>query len=437
VWLLPFFPRLSSFSVRLFYRLRVAGGRVPATGPVLLVANHPNSLVDPGAVAAVARRPVRFLAKSTLLDDPRIGWLVRGAGAIPVYRQVDDPAATPRNEDAFRAVHAALERNAAVGIFPEGTSHSEPSLGQVRTGAARMALGAAERIGGPFPVIPVGLSFRAKETFRSDALVMVGEPVPWADLAGAGVGDVEAVRALTARIADALGAVTVNLERWEDAPLVETAEAVFAAERGLDRAPAARLVRQRETARMLAELRAEDRAGWRDLAREVAGHARVLRILGMRPREVISAPRPRVAAGWVARQAAFFALAVPVAAVGIAVYWVPYALTGTLEARLRPAHDTRATHKLLGGGVLHLLWTAAIAAAGWRWVGAGAGIAAAAGLPAAGVVAVHVLDRWERAVAEGRRFFLRSRRRAELAEVRARQAELAGRLDALRRALRP
>jgi 1-acyl-sn-glycerol-3-phosphate acyltransferase len=71
---------------------------------------------------------VRFLAKAPLFSDPKVGWLVRGAGAIPVYRRVDDPTLTGQNVDMFRAVYEELSEGAAIGIFPEGESHSEPSL---------------------------------------------------------------------------------------------------------------------------------------------------------------------------------------------------------------------------------------------------------------------------------------------------------------------
>ncbi len=151
MWLLPVFSRVSRLALRTFYRLEVAGGRVPPAGPVLLVANHPNSLLDPAMVVAVAGRPVRFLAKAPLFGDAQVGWLVRGAGAIPVYRASDDPSKMGANQDAFRAAHASLAEGDAVGIFPEGTSHSEPSLVPLKTGAARIALGAAARVGGASP----------------------------------------------------------------------------------------------------------------------------------------------------------------------------------------------------------------------------------------------------------------------------------------------
>lgn len=136
VWLLPLFSPIARLAAAVFYRARYAGDRVPATGPALLVANHPNSLLDPTLVVAAAQRPVRFLAKAPLFSDRKIGWLVKAAGAIPVYRRADDPAQMNRNEDAFRAVWEALGSGSAVGIFPEGTSHSEPSMAPLRTGAA-------------------------------------------------------------------------------------------------------------------------------------------------------------------------------------------------------------------------------------------------------------------------------------------------------------
>jgi glycerol-3-phosphate O-acyltransferase/dihydroxyacetone phosphate acyltransferase len=431
VWLLPAFSALSRTSLKLFYRLTLAGERVPERGPVLLVANHPNSLLDPAMVAAVARRPVRFLAKAPLFVHGGVGWLVKGAGAIPVYRAQDEMGSTEQNQDTFRAVWAALAEGDAVGIFPEGTSHSGPSLVPLKTGAARIALGAAARTGGAFPILPVGLSFRDKAIFRSAALVVVGDAVAWDDLAAAGPEDREVVRALTARIDEALREVTVNLERWEDADLVHAAEAVYAAELPVDASPDARVARLVEATEGLARVRAEGRAEWGRVAREVAGHARILEVLGITPAQLHASARVDVALGWIVRQLVFFGIGAPVAALGIAVYWIPYRLTGVLEHRMVKDEDVRATFKVLVGFMLHLVWTLAIAGiVGWRF-GLGAALLVLVALPLVGFVTVHVVEQWARGAAEARRFFLRARRREEIRELRTRQRELAQRLHAL------
>lgn len=436
VWLAPVFPFVSRAALRLFYRLEISGERVPGRGPVLLVANHPNSLLDPGMVFAVARRPVSFLAKAPLFSTPLIGLLVKGAGAVPVYRQQDYPGETARNDDTFLAVWDALAQGRAVGIFPEGTSHSHPSLVPLKTGAARIALGAAARTGGAFPIVPVGLSFREKETFRSDAVAVTGDAVAWDDLAAAGPEDRDAVRELTRRIDEALHEVTVNLERWDDAPLVETAEAVYAAELPVDDAGDARVARLGEAAEALARLRAGNRAEWNRVARDVAGHARILRMLEMTPEELKGRNRTPVALRWTLRQLLFFGLGAPAAAAGILVYGIPYRLTGILEGRLVKDDDVRATFKMLFGGALHLAWTLAIAiTVGLRW-GWTAGLLVAVGLPLLGYVTVHVAERWRDATGEARRFFLRTRRPAMLDELRQRQHDLAVRLHELWEELR-
>ena len=182
MWLLPVFSILGRLAAHIYYRVRFTGPAIPA-GPVLLVANHPNSLIDPTLVVAAGSRPVRFLAKAPLFADRKTSWMVKAAGAIPVYRRSDDPTQMSRNEDAFRAVFDVLASGAVVGVFPEGVSHSEPGMVPLKTGAARIALGAAAQLGQVISIVPVGLSFRAKEIFRSDAFVVRGFPVAWGDLA--------------------------------------------------------------------------------------------------------------------------------------------------------------------------------------------------------------------------------------------------------------
>src|SRR5688500_19165894 len=99
MWLAPFLSHVADAALRVYYRLNRAGTVVPQAGPVLLVAYHPNSLLDPAMVALAARRPVRFLAKAPLFSDPLVGLLVRGAGSIPVYRSSDAPSQVGRHVD--------------------------------------------------------------------------------------------------------------------------------------------------------------------------------------------------------------------------------------------------------------------------------------------------------------------------------------------------
>ena len=132
---------ISSLLLELFYRrVEVVGlDRLPATGPLLVVANHQNGLVDGMLLLAVLPRRLVTVAKAPLFGSPLIGPFLRGLGAIPVYRRQDaetgafDPA---RNADMFGAAIDTLRDGGAILIFPEGVSQPEPALMPLRTGAA-------------------------------------------------------------------------------------------------------------------------------------------------------------------------------------------------------------------------------------------------------------------------------------------------------------
>jgi glycerol-3-phosphate O-acyltransferase / dihydroxyacetone phosphate acyltransferase len=432
MWLQPVQSPVARRLTGLYHRLTVAGRAVPRSGPVLLVANHPNSLIDPAVVAGVAHRPVRFLAKHTLFRGEFVSWIVRGAGSIPVYRQVDAAGMMHQNQDAFEAVFEALATGSAVGIFPEGLSHSQSHLAPLKTGAARIALGAAERLGTSFPIIPVGLTFERRDAFRSRGLVLIGNPVVWDDISRAGTGNVEATQELTRRIDSALRLVTVNLDRWEDAPMVHMAEAVFAVESAADPRPHVRIRRLKEITDRLRELRSRGRGEWESLARELTRHDRILRSLRMRPADLRERPGIAAMARWTGRTIPLLGfLGIAVVAVGSALFWPPYKLVGIVEARARPLHDVRSTYKLIVGIVLFTLWWAILTAAAWWWQGWIAAVGVALALPLLGILTLELQERWANAIDDAHRFVVHRTRPRAIAQLAERQKALAARLHQL------
>lgn len=272
----------------LFRRVEVAGDdRYPRHRSVLLVANHFNGFVDPLLIASTLPRLPRFIAKAGLQRIPVGGLLLRGAGVVFVRRSSDAGGATG-NDEAFRDCHRALVAGDVVAIFPEGTTHDRPQLDPIKTGAARIALGARAEGARELAIVPVGLTFPDKVALRSSALVHFGLPIELDVVAPGtdGPADVDAVRHLTAVIDRGLRAVS------PDFPDVETALALDqAAQVALSRAtdPDPSLAARADLARRLGRADVEAQAAVR---RDVGRYLTVLNGLRLEDRDVIAPTNP-------------------------------------------------------------------------------------------------------------------------------------------------
>src|SRR5258705_13462693 len=102
---------------------------------------------------------------------PVIGFFCRAFDAIPVHRRQDAGSDPSQNRETFDTARAVLARGGAIAIFPEGQSHSDPKLRPLKTGAARIAFGAAAGLAesSPIRIVPAGLFYPAKRPFRSAA----------------------------------------------------------------------------------------------------------------------------------------------------------------------------------------------------------------------------------------------------------------------------
>jgi len=181
-------------------------------GPLLVVVNHPNALVDVLIAADAVPRRLRFTGKATLFSNPVGAALLSWIGVVPLRRasdEVDGTADRSRNAEAFDAITRTLARGSAVLIFPEGKSHDDPFLAPLKTGAARIALQGrdAGSVRG-LRILPIGLVFEQKEQPRSRALALVGDSIDvdaWTPPPGQ-----PPVAALTAQIDARLRSLTLS-----------------------------------------------------------------------------------------------------------------------------------------------------------------------------------------------------------------------------------
>lgn len=161
----------------LFRTVDVTGAaRIPADRPRIVVANHFNGLVDAMLLAVIVRGLPRFVAKATLWRSPVLRPLLALAGLVPVTRPEDHDGRVD-NAALFSRAHDLLRRGATIAIFPEGTTHDRLELQRVRTGAARIALGARDAGVERIVIVPIGLTFDDKLALRSRVLARVGQPI--------------------------------------------------------------------------------------------------------------------------------------------------------------------------------------------------------------------------------------------------------------------
>jgi glycerol-3-phosphate O-acyltransferase/dihydroxyacetone phosphate acyltransferase len=429
---------LLRFTLRIYFRrVEVAGLKhVPLDTPVIFVLNHPNALVDPAFLLCLAPRKVSFLAKAPLFKMPVISYFVRALDSLPVYRHQDQGEDVRKNQETFAAAARWLAQGGTIGICPEGISHDEPGLQPIKTGTARIALGAVSS--GEvrdLKIVPAGLYYTAKTSFRSEALLYFGRPIDVKpqplDLDADGVPPRAAVRELSKTIETALREVMLDAQHEEALHTISRAEEIFSSE-DEGRESSSSLARELQLRQqfikgytMLLE-QAPERV--RKLEARIKRFEQKLQQAGVDPANL--AP-PKSAASLlkqVLKRLIVFLLMLVPAALGIVIHFPAYRLGGVLSSSLfRSTEDVVSTIKIISAMLFFPLTWLIVAVvvfefAGW-W-----GVLLTFPLPFAGYVAMRFLEEWDASIGGlraltfflmRRRFFVRL-----LAERRAIKAEI-------------
>ncbi len=369
--------------------------RVPVAGPVLLCINHPNNFIDSLLVGAALDRTVHYLATAALFRNPLVARFLTACGAIPVYRKQDDPGTMDKNAGTFEAVHAAFERGRLVAIYPEGTTHAEARVARIKTGAARMALAYEAARPGALRVVPVGLSFEARKSFRGRVLVSFGPPVPVTPYLDAYRRDpVQGVEALTTAIQWAMEAEVVHVERIETSDLVRAVEELYRGElarelmdeRGLAPKQIDLVRLSRAIVDAVNHFRAREPERVERLWQRIQSYRALLaeyrvKDEAVRARLEPRAARQRIRRGWEA--VAGLPLFVYGAGVNALVYWGPR----WVARRMSRKETDYATWRLLASIVAYPLFWGLETWIVWRLAGARWAAAFAVSLPLSGVLA--------------------------------------------------
>ncbi|HEY8377080.1 MAG TPA: 1-acyl-sn-glycerol-3-phosphate acyltransferase, partial [Nannocystis sp.] len=333
------------------------------------------------------------------------------------------------NRETFRRARELLLRGQAVAIFPEGTSHSDPALKPLKTGAARIALGTGLE---DLVIVPVGLFYSAKARFRSDALVYFGDPIPVPKVALDARGEPPApdVLALTRAIERALRAVTLEADDREILALVDRTSEIFAAASEEAWTIAEGFELRRRLLAGHAALRERDPARLDALVARVRAYERDLRELSLGPDHL--APHHITFAGslrYALRSLFTLGVVLPLAVLGTAIHYPSYRASGLIAARVAGEYeDMVATVKVLAATLLFpLTWLLVGLGVGLAW-GLDAGLVAGLVAPTSGYAALHFWERFAGVAAAARGLVLFLTRRSLLArlhdERRAIRAEI-------------
>ncbi len=414
--------------------IRISGAdRVPQSGPVLLCANHPNSLLDPVLIGLVARRPVRFMAKASLFDHPVIGPPMSALGMIPVFLGKADARDARRNIESLDVGAKVLIDGHAMGIFPEGKSTDKAHLETVHSGAARMAIKAFEEGAAGVKVVPIGISYERKDRFRTSVWLQVGEPIDVGECLDRNDGNVrKARRALTDDLRSRLEDVVIHLDeaKWE--PWLDDIQTLAFAPGESSPDPLRTLERRKTIADAINHFLANDRERAESVAAEIKAYRDQVGSVGLRvDSPVLRLRGASVCAKLLVRCLGLISLFIP-AILGTLHHLVPFVLTRLLAARLdQPGRKTVSTNRMFVGVPLYLLW---YVAAGWwmlasfpTWFAWSWLIAA----PFCGVIAIHY---WRRAGRTARLLWHQLRatmRRGTLKQLHKQESDLRDRIGKL------
>jgi len=270
-----------------------------------------------------------------LFRMPGISWFVKAFEAIPVYRK-QDQADVEKNKEMFAQVRRRFQEGKIIVVFPEGTSHPDPKLHKLKTGAARMALlGALDQ---EIYVLPAGLFYERRSIFRTKALLYFGTPVKIPRRKAEGVEidqpPPEQVQQIVLKMESLLRLVVLEAEENELIELSETAQQLIDEEEGT-KSFSEEFARRKTVLEAYNKLKGE-------YARDLEELRVKLRAFRKQEALIRVHSLPFSAFIWL--------LLSPIALVSIALNYLPYRLAGVLSNKFSNHEEVIvATVKLIAG----------------------------------------------------------------------------------------
>lgn len=360
-----------------FRRIEVSGiENVPESSGGIIVAWHPNALVDAALIFTSCPGRVVFGARHGLFSWPIVGRIMKSIGAVPIYRAQDQPAGDDEarrlaNQKSLNAMAEAVAGGAFTALFPEGMSHDEPSPQALKTGAARIYYQSVkESPAGQAPpvLIPVGLHYDEKQLFGSSVLIVYHPPLelepslrdPPPETATEDACRTQC-RSLTEVIEQTLKNIVHATESWRVHQLLHRARKLVRAERGAR--AGAQLAKPDMAERVLAfsrlwigynELRRTHPREIKRLMRRIREYDGKLQALKIEDHELDAGPSQtsgKVLSLLVLQTLLVFLVLPPVLAFGYIVNLPPAFLVWLISKQRSKAEKDAATIKLLTGVV--------------------------------------------------------------------------------------
>ncbi|GAB4249992.1 MAG: hypothetical protein Kow0027_13120 [Saprospiraceae bacterium] len=338
-------------SLRAFHgRVSVVNKKLAAhPGPLIVVSNHPATILDPLHAVVNVRGMVFFLANASLFKYKLSAWLLNRLYCIPVERPQDVNGRPLHNEQNFARARQHLSEGGKLYVAVEGSSYVERRLRKVKTGTARIALQAEAahdfKLGSS--ILPTGLNYEDPNGFRKPVLVIYDEPIRVADFQELYYKDEsEAVLALTNAIAERLDKLIINTTDDEEDLLLRQMETLLQNDKPLPLYQ--HFLRTKEVQHKLRQQQATSPQAYAAFAKRVKDYFEKLQVLGVSDEALITPLCPI--------RMTLLTFGLPFALAGWLMHWPPSNTIKTLSRSLNKDIHWMSTYNYVPSLIIYPLF---------------------------------------------------------------------------------
>jgi 1-acyl-sn-glycerol-3-phosphate acyltransferase len=171
---------LVGITLRLFFRKIYITGieHIKTDKAQLIASNHPNGFLEPLLMACFFPKPLHFLVRGDVFDNPFLKPILRATNQIPIFRFRDGFSKLRENSQTIdESLDVLINKNNLL-IFAEGNTQSIKKLRPLQKGISRIAFQAVEKEPDlDLEILPVGINFTFPDRFDKTVMLRIGAPL--------------------------------------------------------------------------------------------------------------------------------------------------------------------------------------------------------------------------------------------------------------------